>query len=173
MKSWTAGVASTVAILTVLFLAAAPRLASAETYIGGSYGWANGHNSDFDDSNGTGWRAFVGGWSTIFGTELGYGKISGIHGRTLGDVDIKAWDASLLAGIPLGPLRVFARAGAVYSTVEAMNRSSNDWNYKYGAGIDTHLGPVGLRFEWDRYPIKSEVVDADVDVASAALMFRF
>lgn len=172
MKSWKARVTGPLAILTMLALAAVPGIASA-TYIGASYGWTKGHSSDFEDSTGSGWRAFLGSGGRILGWEVGYAKLTGFKGQTLDNIDINAWDASLLAGISLGPVRLFGSAGGVYSTVDAASRSSNDWTYKYGVGVDTHFGPVGVRLAWDRYPIKSEVIDADVDVASAGLMFRF
>ena len=173
MNSRTGKIAGAGMVLSALILLAGPRPAAATPYIGASYGWTNGHSSDFEDSSGTAWRVFAGSWGTIFGAELGYGKLTGFKDHTVNNVDISAWDASLLAGVPLGPVRLFGRAGAVYTTTDVANSSSHDWNYKYGVGVDTHFGPMGVRFEWDRFPVKSDRIDADVDVASAALMFRF
>ena len=159
-------------VLTTAVLLGAPGLASA-MYIGASYGWADGENSDFEDSTANGWRVFLGA-GEVFGWEVGYGEISEFRGRTLGDLDVSAGDASLLIGLPIGPFRFFGRAGAVFSTVDTGDRSTDDWTYRYGAGVDAHLGKtVGLRLEWNRTPYKSDIADVDVDTAAAGIFFRF
>lgn len=167
------------AILAALVLTAGTGAASAGTYVGGSYSWADGGNSDFEDSTATGWRAFLGAnASGVFGWELGYGEVSEFRGRTLGKLEVNAWDASLLVGLPAGPLTFFGRLGGVFGTVKTDNFSSDDWTYRYGLGLDVNLGKtVGLRFEWNRTPFKSDITDVDTDVdidtASAGILFRF
>lgn len=162
-------------VLVALLLFAGPGGAFAGTYVGGMYGWVEGDNSDFEDSTANGWRAFVGASASgVFGWEVGYGEVSEFRGRTLGRLDVNAWDASFLGGLPLGPFTLFGRLGAVFGTVEADNRSSDDWTYRYGVGLDVGLGKtVGLRVEWNRTPIKSEITDIDIDTASAGILFRF
>lgn len=158
-----------------IVLAAAPVMVSAGTYVGASYGWADGENSDFEDSTANGWRAFLGASASgVFGWELGYGEVSEFKGRTLGNIEISTWDASLLVGFPAGPFTFFGRAGAVFGTVEVGDRSADDWTYRYGAGFDVNLGKtVGFRFEWNRTPVRSEITDIDVDTAAAGVLFRF
>jgi hypothetical protein len=170
------GAFGTSAVLAVLL--GMPGVASAKTYLGTSYGWIDGENSDFEDNTANGWRVFLGlNDDGIFSWELGYGQVSEFVGRTLGNLDVNTWDASLLIGIPIGPIRFFGRAGAVFGTVEGEDLdldSDDDWTYRYGVGIDAHLGETfGLRFEWDRTPIKSNIADIDVDTASASIFFRF
>ncbi|MFL6623194.1 MAG: porin family protein [Sulfurifustaceae bacterium] len=164
-----------VTALATVVLIAGPGAAFAETYLGASYGWFDGKDTDLEDSTTNGWRAFLGASASgVFGWEVGYGELNDLKGRTLGDIKIKAWDLSLLAGLPVGPLRLFGRLGGVYDTVEVASRSDNDWTYRYGVGVDVGLGKrLGLRFEWDRTPVKSDISDIDVDTASAGIFFRF
>lgn len=161
--------------LATAVLIVGPGTVLAETYIGASYGWFDGKDTDLEDSTTNGWRAFLGASASgVFGWEVGYGELNDLKGRTLGDIKIKAGDLSLLAGLPVGPLRLFGRLGGVYDTVEVSNRSNSKWTYKYGVGVDVGLGKsLGLRFEWDRTPVKSDIIDIDVDTASAGIFFRF
>lgn len=175
MRYWKTGRAVLAQMMSALALLGAPVVAPAETYVGASYGWADGSNSDFEDSTANGWRAFLGASASgVFGWELGYGQVSEFKGRTLGRLEVDAWDASLLAGLPVGPFTFFGRLGAVFGSVKTDNLSSDDWTYRYGLGLDAKLGKtVALRFEWNRTPIKSEIADVDLDTASAGIYFRF
>ncbi|MFL6712660.1 MAG: porin family protein [Sulfurifustis sp.] len=164
--------------VAVLVLLAMPSIALAQGfYAGASYGWLNTDDSDFTDDTANGWRIFFGATANrIIGWEIGYADLGSYGGGpVLGDVDINAWDASLIAGLPVGPVTLFGRVGAVYADIKTANRSSDtDWTYKYGLGAEFNIGKkAALRFEWDRYPIDSGVLDADVDTASVALLFRF
>lgn len=162
-------------VLLVFVLLLGSTATRAATYVGAGYGWANGENSDFEDSTANGWRAFLGAnASGVFGWEVGYGEVSEFRGRTVGRIEVSGIDASMLVGLPAGPFTFFGRLGGVFGTVETDNRSSDDWTYRYGLGIDTHLGKtVGLRFEWNRTPFKSDILDVDVDTASASIYFQF
>lgn len=175
VKSRTTGRTALLQTLAVLVLLAGPGIACAGTYVGGMYGWADGSNSDFEDSTANGWRAFLGAnASGVFGWEIGYGQVSEFKGRTLGNLKVEAWDASFLVGLPAGPLTFFGRLGGVFGTVKTDNRSSDDWTYRYGLGVDVGLGKtVALRFEWNRTPLRTDIADVDVDTASAGILFRF
>lgn len=174
MNTWKSAIARPMLLAVLLFVV--PGLAAAETYVGASYGTADGENADFEDSTANGWRAFLGASAGgVFGWEVGYGEISEFRGRTLGRVDISGVDGSFLVGLPAGPLVFFGKVGAVFATVDTDNRdSSDDWTYKYGVGVDANMGKTfALRFEWTRYAINSDIIDSDVDVASAGVLFRF
>lgn len=164
------------AAIVVLFVV--PQIALAQNfYFGGSYNWLNTNDSDFTDDTANGWRVFFGASANrIIGWEIGYADLGSYDGGAIfGHVDINAWDASLLAGLPLGPVTLFGRVGAIRAEVETANRSSDtDWSYKYGVGADINLGKkAALRFEWDRYPIDNSILDANIDTASVGLLIRF
>src|SRR5689334_2809426 len=136
-------------------------MASAETYLGASYGESDGNDSELSDKTSDGWRVFLGaGAGDVFGWEVGYGEVDNLKGRTLGNIDISGVDASLLIGLPLGPFRLFGRLGAVMTSVDSDNlSSSDDWTYRYGVGGDLNLGKTfALRIEWNRTPIRSDLI---------------
>jgi len=163
--------------LVTLLLVAGPSIAAAKgLYAGGSYGWFKGKDDEFDDDQSNGWRAFIGGTANqIIGWEVGYAEADQFRGRTLGNVDVTAWDASLLAGFPIGPVTPFARVGAVWNDVKTSNSGSDsDWRYKYGVGLDLNLGKTfALRFEGNRTKVDTSVLKTDIDSASVGLLVRF
>ncbi|MFL6714050.1 MAG: outer membrane beta-barrel protein, partial [Sulfurifustis sp.] len=130
------------AVIAALFLM--PSIALAQgLYAGASYGWLNTDDSDFTDDTANGWRVFFGGTANrIIGWEIGYADLGSYGGGpVLGDVDINAWDVSIIGGVPVGPVTLFGRLGAAYADVKTANRSSDtDWTYKYGLGADVNLG---------------------------------
>lgn len=168
---------SSLTATTIVLLLATPTVTLAQIYAGANYSWLNSDDAEFTDDTANGWRAFFGGTANrIIGWEIGYADLGSYGGGTaLGDVDITGWDASLLAGLPIGPVTLFGRLGAAWVDVKTTNSSSDsDWTYKYGIGADLNLGKkFAIRAEWNRYPIDIGALDANIDTTSLGFYFRF
>lgn len=134
------------------------------------------------DQRDTAWKLYAGGqMNDVLGLELGYtdfGKIKASGGET------KAWAVpiSLTAGVPLGPVRVFGKAGGLYGRTDVNADPStlfdtghkSGWGWTYGAGASFAVSPtIALRADWDRYKLDFVGGRDDVDMLSASVQFRF
>jgi hypothetical protein len=157
-------------------------------YLGGSLG-----SSDLDGSlrdgetdiniNGddSGYKIFAGynfGIAPIIdlaieGSYVDFGEgASEIQGRNAA-VGVKGWDAFGLAGIKLGPIGVFAKAGAIAwdseSKIPTHKRDDSGRAPAYGAGIRFQLGSLALRAEYEVFDI--EVAEVEYVSVGAAWTF--
>ena len=134
------------------------------------------------DQRDTAWKLYAGGqMNDVLGLELGYtdfGKIKASGGET------KAWAVpiSLTAGVPLGPVRVFGKAGGLYGRTDVNADPStlfdtghkSGWGWTYGAGASFAVSQtVAIRADWDRYKLDFVGGRDDVDMLSASVQFRF
>lgn len=184
------------ALLLVLGSAAAP-VALAQTssparhiYLGGTFGqsvWRPGCPSVITcDDTDRALRAFAGYQiNRTLAAEIGFsnlGKVSGIDtaGRDL-TVKGNAWDASLLAALPLGTsASLYGRLGIYRGNAEGggtVFTGSKETNYgpTYGFGAQFELtSNLALRGEWHRFPGigGSTLPDSDVDVVSFGAIWR-
>jgi opacity protein-like surface antigen len=187
-------------IVPVLLLGASlalPAAARAEFYLGGTVGNVSINtdfediNRDFDDDNAA-WSAFAGIRATdTFGIEASYndfGDFSESREFDLTRIDVDAdftgYDVMGVLTLPLGPLRLFGKAGVVFWDAEAVaqiappvgpafeQRSSDDGtDLAYGGGLEFTLTPAfALRGEIEYFDID----DTDqVWFASVGLSYRF
>ncbi|MBB3167775.1 porin family protein [Simiduia aestuariiviva] len=153
-------------------------------YVGGSIGTSqlsySGDGSDFDDDD-VGYKGFAGynfglipflnlaveGSYVDFGTQAG----------TIANIDVSqtssAFMGSALAGVNLGPVGVFAKAGVINwdsdITVDGLKASGSGSDPAYGIGAKFQLLSFQLRAEYERL----EIDDADIDMFSVGAAYTF
>jgi len=163
---------------------AMPVMAHAEGAIGGSVASARLNGSDFADLNGStvGWKAFLGGYSQIFGGELQY--IDFGHPGNRGS-RLHAYTADVTGGWHFGEFYPFAKVGAAFldvkhedvrSEVSGQGDAAVD-NPDYRRtkifwGVGARL-PIthgfGLRAEYERFYLLGQ----HEDLLSGGAEFRF
>jgi len=149
-------------------------------YIGGSYGntklKAGDNNFSFDASD-PGWKAFVGYRLPIvkfLGVEAGYVDFGSPTDSNV-TIDATGWDGFAVGALPLGPIDLFAKVGAIrWSTdvnIPGLGKSSDDGtDAAYGAGVLVHLSHIGIRAEYEKF----EVQDTDnLYMLSVGVEWRF
>jgi OOP family OmpA-OmpF porin len=183
------------ALLAPALLIGAAHAAEPGFYLGASGGQSfiddnfndGADNIKFDD-NETGWKAYLGyQFVPWLGVEAGYadlGKYSANNIRLNGqpvnlgaDLEASAWQAFLVGTLPLGPVDLFAKAGAADQKLEVNsnnfgNQSDNGRQFAYGVGAAYNFGDGhwGLRVEAEGYD------DNEVDdfyFLSAGITYRF
>ncbi len=180
--------------LTVLGLSPAA-FADSGFYVGGSIG-SGTISADVPDANQPGffnfdendfaWKAY-GGYNfdlavIDLGIEGGYVDLGSPSGAFIGqNVEISAtgWNAFALAGIELGPVGVFVKAGVIswdadfVADVPVIGRiadSDDGSDPAYGAGLRFSLGSFEIRGEYEYFDIDGS---NDVYLLSAGLVWTF
>jgi hypothetical protein len=180
--------------LTVLGLSPAA-FADSGFYVGGSIGSGTisadvedpSQGPDFNfDENDFAWKAY-GGYNfdlavIDLGIEGGYVDLGSPSGTFLGqNVEISAtgWDAFALAGIELGPVGVFVKAGVIswdadfvadVPQVGRISDSDDGSDPAYGAGVRFSLGSFEIRGEYELFDIDGS---DDVYLLSVGLVWTF
>jgi len=149
------------------FLFASPVLAQG-FYVGGGIG-NTFFSSEFEDAldqiqkideNSTAWKLF-GGFSPsqFLGIEGGYRQFGTVKVGSLYESKTTAWDVEGLGLIRIAIIDIFGKAGAMFWSRDAQigsvsdDTSATDFFWGLGAGI--HLGPLGVRAEWESVVIGS------------------
>ena len=141
-------------------------------YIGAGYVRAQVNN--VFNTTGYGFKIDDNAWKAILGfrpippfaveanyVDLGHqsqGLLGGFNPS--GHADARAFDIFGVGLLPLGPVDIFGKAGGARwtlsgnlqgpdSTLFALNRSGT--SFVWGAGIQTHWGPVGARLEYEHF----------------------
>ena len=148
--------------------------AEPETYIGAGYGAYQFEENDLDESE-SHWKAYLGTmFNDAVGIELSYVDFS--RAEKLGSsFDADGYGAALVLALPVAEnFSVFAKGGMFFWDAQsrfAGLRASDDGDDPfYGAGAQFRLNDaLDLRLEYERY----EIVDIDIDSATAALQFSF
>ncbi len=138
-----------------------------------------GDLDDFDDDRVT-WQAFGGAMITPWlGVEAGYLDLPQYDDNGF-EVDGHGYTASAIVAVPLGErVELYGKAGRVWWDIEAdgplgfdSSIKGNDW--LYGAGLNVGVLPnLSLRLEYARYKLDSDDAEADLDLATAGVMFNF
>lgn len=159
-------------IVTTLGLSAAVAQAAPGLYLG--IGGGTAKNRDLNDSD-TALKATAGyNFNETFGIEGQYVDF----GETVGTGFRSKADTVAVEGVvnlPFTPrFGVFGKGGVHYAsldtTVLGVNRTDNETDATYGAGVKFDFTDyLGVRGEWERF----EINNADTDVVSASLMFKF
>ncbi len=159
MKSLTP-LATGVALAVTTALVTAPALAKDEGfYLGASVGSANvqqnGSDPDlgdfkFDESD-FAWKIFAGyQFGPILAIEGGY-RDFGSPDTTGLSVDPYGIDVYGVAGVPLGPVRLFGKLGGIYwnadTRVDGMKDSDDGFEVAAGVGLEFELGSFAIRGE--------------------------
>ena len=166
-------------------------VADSGPYIGGSLGSATiqaevpdqnlGDVFRFDEDD-FAWKAYGGYNFDLAAVDLaiegGYVDLGAPSGNLLGsqvELDLTGWDLFGLAGIRLGPVGLFVKAGMVSWDAEATvdsigNGGDSGTDPAYGVGARFNLGNVEIRGEYEYFDIEST---NDVYMLSAGLVFHF
>jgi len=180
--------------LTALGLSPAA-FADSGFYVGGSIGSGTiaadvpdvnlGGDLSFDEDD-FAWKAY-GGYNfdlVVFdlGIEGGYVDLGAPSGSFLGqdvEISLTGWNAFALAGIELGPVGIFVKAGMIawdadiVADVSGLGRitdSDDGSDPAYGAGVRFSLGSFEIRGEYEFFDIEGS---DDVYLLSAGLVWTF
>jgi hypothetical protein len=161
------------AVATTLLLPAVTQ-AAPETYIGAGYGAYQFEENDLDESENH-WKAYVGTmFNSAVGIELSYVDFS--RAEALGSsFDADGYGAGLILALPVAEnFSVYGKGGIFFwdaqSRFAGLSASDDGDDPFYGAGVQFRLNDaLDLRVEYERY----EIVDIDIDSATAALQFSF
>ena len=136
-------------------------------------------DSDFNiDEDDTGWKAYLGyNFTRWIGVEAGYVDFGGVSDQFRGtsyDLDLTGWDGFLVGTLPLGPVDLFAKAGAIdlQADLNYGNSKANDddQQFAYGVGMALNAGHWGFRVEAEGFD------DNEVDdfyFLSAGIVYHF
>jgi len=185
---WTVTLAA--AMLTVLSIASA-NASESGVYIGASAG-QSGIKDQTDNPSGAGtvsldatdtaYKGFVGyrfAWLPIIdlAVEASYndfGKPSQTSAGQNLNYTLRGETAAGLLILPLGPLDLYGKAGALYWTVDknigGTSSSKTGTNPFYGAGIGFRVWKLGVRAEYEYYDVPN--LDR-VQMYSAGVLFQF
>ena len=115
------------------------------------------------DENSTAWKIFGGfSGSGILGVEGGYRDF----GTANADVDgghvetgISGWDVTALGRVKISVVDIFAKAGVMFWDSEGSNlgrpTSDSGTDILWGLGAGIHVGPIGVRLEWESLTLGS------------------
>ena len=184
-KNWRR-VAITAITATTLLSLNGQALADSGLYLGGSIGAATVSadiEDDFTfDENDFAWKAY-GGYNfdlavVDLGIEGGYVDMGGPSTTFLGEsvgLELTGWDIFGLAGVQLGPIGVFAKAGYYKWNVDFLVAGTqvddDDGNdLAYGIGAKFSFGSLQLRGEYEYFDIEDS---NDVYMLSLGLVWMF
>ena len=154
-------------VALALFFFASPVLAQG-LYVGGGIG-NTFFSSEFDDAldqiqkidkNATAWKLF-GGFSPnkFLGIEGGYRQFGTVKVGSLYESKTTAWDVEGLGLIRIAIIDIFGKAGAMFwsrdTQIGSSTSDSSATDFFWGLGAGVHLGPVGVRAEWESVVIGS------------------
>ncbi len=153
-------------VLTIVVLGSSPAFAKG-LYVGAGIG-NTFHSSTISldeieeevkkiEENATHWKIF-GGFSghRFMGVEGGYrefGTVETEHVETVIKSKVKGWDIEALGRLQITIVDVFVKAGVMFWSSEGIagqipfDDSGTDVLWGLGAGV--HLGPIGVRLEWE------------------------
>lgn len=179
--------AGAILVVAALLLSAESR-ADSGFFVGGSVGSAaiqidgddpnNPINFDEDDFA---WKAFLGYNIDLklvnLAFEGGYVDLGGPSATLQGTdfaVDATGLDAFVVLGVDLGPIGVFAKAGAIAwdadVSADGIPSSDDGTDPAYGIGAKFGFGSFALRVEYELFDIEDT---EDVSMISAGLVWTF
>jgi len=142
--------------------------------------------SSCDDTD-VGWKIFGGyQFSRFLGVEGGYVDLGEASGTDtffgFGAIDAEAWGVfvSGVATLPIGDrFGVFGKIGAAYTDVEVSSStlgsdSDNGIGLTFGVGgFINILRNLSIRLEWERFDEAGGDFEADVDLISVGVAYKF
>ncbi len=168
-------------LVAALFAAPVPAHADSGFYVGGSIGRSvldasvsdpDAGSLSFDDGD-SAWKGFAGFNIDAFVIDLavegGYVDFGQPSDRIAGndvELDLTGWDVFGLAGVELGPVGVFGKAGFIDWSADA---SLNGTRVGSDSGTDPAYG-IGMRFSLFSAEIRGEYEYFDVEDVDASLL---
>lgn len=160
----------TLALMVFMLMCAAQAQAKDEGfYIGGSLGAVTVQQSGTDpewgyfeiDDSDYAYKIFAGyQFTPIFALEGSFRDLGQTSSNTA-KTDLQGLDVFGVAGIPLGPVRVFGKLGGIYWDADTLiygeNRDGKDgFDFGAGVGVEFELGSLGLRGEVEYFDLLSD-----------------
>ena len=156
-------------LATALLITAGTAQADSGFYIGGSVGSALIESEDVDgdfDEDDFAAKIFAGYNIDAFVIDLavegGYVDFGNPSDTVLGserELDVTGWNLFALAGVELGPVGVFAKAGMISWDVDAsldgVRRSDSGTDPAYGVGVRFSLWSAEIRAEYEYFDVES------------------
>jgi opacity protein-like surface antigen len=153
-------------------------------YIGGEAQQSHFDSDEFDvddiDNDDYGWKAMAGFRFTphvaLEGTYTDFGKENAPSVAVGGpfEADAEAFSIYGLALFPLGPVDLFAKAGASRidskGNVGGVLYKDHDTIFAYGAGVQLWLGNLAIRADYEKYD--TDVV-GDLDAIAVGVTYTF
>jgi hypothetical protein len=160
---------SAICLLIAVTFAASTALAKDEGfYVGASVGAvtieekiSDFDDIDFDESN-FAFKIFGGyQFNGLFALEGGYVDFGSSSNDFL-DLDVYGIDAFGVVGIPIGPIRGFAKAGGIYWDAEAevldiFNADDDGFDFAAGVGLELEILGLGVRGEIEYFDVADSV----------------
>ncbi len=175
------------AIASFGFAAIPAHAADNGIYLGGSVGQSGVKFDDtFDgtklkyDASSTGYK-LIGGWRFVdwLSVEANYVDLGTADDKVLGEkieTDVSGFSVSAVGFLPVGPVDLFARVGAINWNADlkapslGLKGSDDGTDLTYGVGVQFRVWSLSLRGEYERY----DVSDADtVDMVSLGVTWTF
>jgi OOP family OmpA-OmpF porin len=172
----------------VFGLAATPAIAADNgIYLGGSIGQSGvefdesfeGENLSFDASS-TGFKAIAGwrflDWLAVEGNYVDLGSGDDTIDGTRIESDINGFSLSAVGFLPVGPVDLFARAGAINWNADVdvpsfdLSASDDGTDLTYGVGVQFRVWSLSLRGEYEVFDIDGP---DNVDMFSLGVTWTF
>ena len=147
--------------LALLLIFFTTQQATADPYIGVSYGYNTADSSSDQD-----WGAQLGlRIIGILGLELGYIDLGTIGATDSTYIESDGWTYSAAVYMPIPVIDLYARGGGIQADVTSniggsSITSSSESKSFYGVGAGLKIGPINAFIEWDRYNLNPVEVDS-------------
>jgi len=175
--------------IAILALAAAATTLPAQAadngfYLGGSVGQSGVHIDEQNlnyDANSTGFKLIAGwrflDWLAVEGNYVDLGSGSDkVAGEKI-ETDVNGVTLSAVGFLPVGPVDLFARVGAVNWNADVSipslgaKASDDGTDLTYGIGAQFRVWSLGVRAEYERFDVSSKV--DTVDMISLGVTWTF
>ena len=175
--------ALTATMLLVVFVGMSDMMAQDGFYIGGSVGpsYLNKSFKDLDiedieiEGKDMAYKLYAGyKLPSFLAFEGGYRNLGSVS-QDLVDHQNYGWDLNAKGDISLGPLQVFAKAGAYFNNVKVtfkdpihpdINKNNTKFMFGFGAGLN--INKLGIRAEWESLDFSK---DSKISMLTAGITY--
>ena len=170
-------------ILLVVLVGTSDLMAQDGLYFGGNIGpsYINKSFKDLDvddikiDGNDMAYKIYAGYKLPAFlAIEGGYRNLGSVS-QDLAEHNSSGWDLNAKGDISLGPIQVFAKAGAFFNNVKVtfndplhpdINKNNTKFMFGFGAGLN--IKKLGIRAEWESLDMSK---DSKVSMLTAGITY--
>jgi OOP family OmpA-OmpF porin len=148
-------------------------------YLGASAGQSGLQVDDFNyDASATGYKLIAGwrflDWLAVEGNYIDFGSGDDTVAGTKIETDADGISLSAVGFLPIGPVDLFARVGAVdwnadLSSPGFSSESQDGTDLTYGIGAQFRVWSLSIRAEYELF----DVSDADLDMISVGVTWTF
>jgi len=167
-------------LIATMSLASLPAVAVDNgIYLGASVGQSSLQVDDFNfDADATGYKLIAGwrflDWLAVEGNYIDFGSGDDRVAGTKIESDADGFSLSAVGFLPVGPVDLFARVGAVdwsgdLSSPGLGSDSVDGTDLTYGVGAQFRVWSLSIRAEYEMFDID----DADVDMISVGVTWTF